>query len=193
MLDKWKRKVDALIRLAEDQAGKPEGDVAKAKLKQILDKHPWAAQEHKPLGDFAVSNLGYMARVGISREGSWTGGNLQHAIALMIADYKQRIESHERLQRMLEGWDRTLDKKLWYSIIIAVSERWSEFDENRSWFIPFRPNGKWRTMQINRNGKSVEIGAYNIPELPGVKLDYNADVDTLVVDVEAIELGIVDL
>jgi len=100
-LNKWKRKVDALIRLAEDQAGKPEGEVAKAKLKQILDKHPWAAQEHKPLEDFAVSNLGYMARVGISREGSWTGGDLQHAISLMIADYEQRIERHKQLQRLL--------------------------------------------------------------------------------------------
>jgi hypothetical protein len=100
-MDKWKRKVDALIRLAQDQAGKPEGDVAKAKLKQILDKHPWAAQEHKPLKDFAVSNLGYMKRVGISHEGSWTGKNLQHAIALMITDYEQRIERYKQLQRLL--------------------------------------------------------------------------------------------
>jgi hypothetical protein len=100
-LDKWKRKVDALIRLAEDQAGKPEGDVAKVKLKQILDKHPWAAQEHKPLADFAVSNLGYMRRVGISREGSWTGENLEHAIELMVSDYTWRIEQHRQLQRLL--------------------------------------------------------------------------------------------
>ena len=102
-MDKWKRKVDALIRLAEDQAGKPEGEVARAKLRQILEKHPWAAQEHKPLEDFAVSDLGYMARVGISREGSWTAGNVAGAIALMIADYEQRIEKHKQLQRLLNA------------------------------------------------------------------------------------------
>jgi hypothetical protein len=48
-------------------------------------------------------------------------------------------------------------------------------------------------MQVNRNGKTVEMGAYNIPELPGVKMSYDANVDTLVVDLAAIELGIVDL
>jgi hypothetical protein len=86
-----------------------------------------------------------------------------------------------------------LDKKLHNSIIIAASERWPEFGEGHSWILPFRFEGKWRTMQVNRNGKTVEMGAYNIPELPGVKMSYDANVDTLVVDLAAIELGIVDL
>jgi hypothetical protein len=35
----WQRKADALARLAEDQKGKPEGEVAARKLKEIRDKH----------------------------------------------------------------------------------------------------------------------------------------------------------
>jgi len=33
--DRWKTKVDALIRLAEDQEGKPEGDLVREKLASI--------------------------------------------------------------------------------------------------------------------------------------------------------------
>jgi hypothetical protein len=101
MQSKWQSKIDALIRLAKDQIGKPEGDLARAKLQQILDKYPWAAQQHQPLADFAVSDLKYMMRVGISREGRWTGRNLQEALAIMVADYRHRIEEHKQLQRLL--------------------------------------------------------------------------------------------
>ena len=100
-MDRWKSKVDALIRLAEDQAGKPEGDVARAKLQQILDKYPWAAEEHQALGDFAVSEFNYMKRVGISHQGRWTGRSLQDALTIMVADYRRRIEEHDQLQRLL--------------------------------------------------------------------------------------------
>lgn len=100
--DRWQSKIDALIRLAKDQAGKPEGELARAKLQQILDKYPWAAQQYQPLADFAVSDLKYMMRVGISHQGSWTGRNLQEALRIMVADYKQRIEEYERLQRLLD-------------------------------------------------------------------------------------------
>ncbi len=78
------------------------------------------------------------------------------------------------------------------SIMIAASERWPDFDESRSWIIiPFHPEGKWRTIEVHRNGVVVDMGAYNIPELPGIQMSYNSDVDTLVVNFEAIELGIV--
>ena len=82
----------------------------------------------------------------------------------------------------------SISVKLHNSIMIAALERWPEFDENRSWIIPFRFEGKWRTMEIRRDGESVEMGAYNVPELPGVKMSYNSDVDTLVVDCGATDL-----
>lgn len=51
MKDRWKTKVDALIRLAEDQAGKPEGELAREKLASILKEHPG-----QPLGE-AMSKM----------------------------------------------------------------------------------------------------------------------------------------
>jgi len=102
-LDRWESKVDALIRLAEDQAGKPEGEVARAKLQQILEKYSWVAEEHQPLADFAISEFKYMKRVGISHQGSWTGRDLQETLTIMVADYRQRIEEHKQLQRLLVG------------------------------------------------------------------------------------------
>lgn len=86
-----------------------------------------------------------------------------------------------------------MDEKLYDSIMVAAAERWPEFDENHSWIIPFRPEGKRRTIKICIGDQTVEMGAYNVPELPGVQMDYNSDVDTLVVNVEAMELGIVPL
>jgi len=94
-MNRWKRKVRALTRLAEDQRGKPEGDLAREKLLQIINKYPGAAQ-YKPVvelakKDLTMADIGWMKRHGISTDGSWTGGNLFEAIALMEADYKQRI------------------------------------------------------------------------------------------------------
>jgi hypothetical protein len=90
----WKGKVQALIRLAEDQAGKPEGELAREKLRQILEKYP-EARQYKPIRVFILKDIGYMRQHGISTEGSWTGANLQEAIALMVADYRQRIAERE--------------------------------------------------------------------------------------------------
>ncbi len=42
----WRRKAEALARLAADQKGKPEGDVAASKLAEILAKHPEARGGH---------------------------------------------------------------------------------------------------------------------------------------------------
>ena len=56
MAEKWKRKVRALIRLAEDQRGKPEGELAREKLLKILNDHP-EAREYQPVVDFAVREV----------------------------------------------------------------------------------------------------------------------------------------
>ena len=97
---RWKRKIDALLRLAEDQAGTPEGDVARQKLDEILAKHP-EARDYEPVKQFMLSDVGYMRRVGINTGGSWTGANMTEAIAMMIAEYQRRIEEHKRGQHVL--------------------------------------------------------------------------------------------
>jgi hypothetical protein len=99
-MNRWKRRVQALTRLAEDQRGKPEGDVARQKLLYILNKYP-EARDYEPVKelvrkDITLRDIGYMRRNNISTAGSWTGGNLQQAIKLMEADYRQRIERHKR-------------------------------------------------------------------------------------------------
>lgn len=96
--NKWKRKVDALIRLAEDQRGKPEGNLAREKLAEILRNHPEAAC-YKPLVDLTNGDLriittkdvAWMNRNKISTDGSWTGRDLAEALAMMEADYRSRI------------------------------------------------------------------------------------------------------
>ena len=96
-MNRWKRKVQALMRLAEDQAGKPEGELARQKLRQILEKYP-QAREYEPVQVFMARDIVAMKRRGISTEGSWTGRNLQEAIALMVADYGTRLERAKRPQ-----------------------------------------------------------------------------------------------
>ncbi len=89
----WRRKADSLLRLANDQAGKPEGELARAMLRRIIAKHPELTMGYEPLREFAMSDIGYMLRNGISTGGSWTGHNLKDAARLMVADYRQRIEA----------------------------------------------------------------------------------------------------
>jgi hypothetical protein len=99
-VNKWKRKVQALARLADDQRGKPEGDVARRKLLQIINKYPEAGR-YEPVvelarKDLTMADVGWMKRHGVSIEGSWTGRNLYKAIALMEADYRERLAGARR-------------------------------------------------------------------------------------------------
>ena len=93
---KWQPKIDGLILLAEGRAGKPEGDLAKEKLRRILRRFPELAQRHAPLDEFAnrvftMRDLGQMKRQGISTDGAWSGRNLNEATNMMVADYKRRL------------------------------------------------------------------------------------------------------
>ena len=104
--NKWKRKADALARLAEDQRGKPEGDLARQKLQEIIANHP-EAREYQPVKDLFARDLeledvGAMHRMGISTEGSWGGGTLAEALAAMSRDYKARIAGYQGRPR-IEG------------------------------------------------------------------------------------------
>ncbi|KPK86875.1 MAG: hypothetical protein AMJ81_00180 [Phycisphaerae bacterium SM23_33] len=99
-MNRWKRKVRALARLADDQRGKPEGDVARQKLLQIINKYPEAAS-YEPVvelakKDLTMADVGWMKRHGVSLAGGWTGGNLYEAIALMEADYRERLARAKR-------------------------------------------------------------------------------------------------
>jgi hypothetical protein len=98
--ERWRSKIDALTRLAEDQRGKPEGDLARQKLIEIINKHPEAAN-YKPVQDLVerdltMGDVDWMQRHGVPTQGSWTGRNLEEAIAMMEAEYKQRIARAKR-------------------------------------------------------------------------------------------------
>lgn len=91
---KWQRKVDALILLAEDQKGKPEGDVAREKLLLILNNHPEAVR-YQPLVDMAYRDISTqdvvrMHKMGISTDGVWEGATLWEAMDNMMKDYTAR-------------------------------------------------------------------------------------------------------
>lgn len=95
MKNRWQTKVDALIRLADDQKGKPEGDLAREKLLIILQNHPEAVA-YKPVLDLAwrditTKDVAEMHQIGISTDGSWTGRNLQEALFKMQQDYYRRM------------------------------------------------------------------------------------------------------
>ena len=95
MKGRWKTKVDALIRLAEDQKGKPEGELAREKLAGILKKHPEVVR-YQPLQDLAWRDISTkdvveMHRKGISTDGSWTGVDGSDALFKMLQDYQRRM------------------------------------------------------------------------------------------------------
>jgi hypothetical protein len=114
-MNRWKSKVQALIRLAEDQEGKPEGELAREKLRLILEKYP-EARQYQPVREFMLKDVGYMKRHGIPTEGSWTGGNLQEAIALMVADYRRRIAEHKG-----KDWESLIDLTEDYCFLTGIS------------------------------------------------------------------------
>lgn len=112
-VNKWRRKADALARLAEDQRGKPEGDLARQKLQEIIANHP-EAREYQPVKDLFARDLelkdvGMMHRMGISTEGSWSGRTIAEALAAMTRDYKSRIMAYwdrpriERVRQLSKG------------------------------------------------------------------------------------------
>lgn len=65
MTNRWKRKAEALLRLAEDQRGTPEGDLAREKLAEILVNHPEAGLTVR---DITLKDIGdlHKAEVGTS-------------------------------------------------------------------------------------------------------------------------------
>lgn len=103
-MNKWKRKALALAALAEDQRGKPEGELAQQKLLEIINKHP-EARTYQPLIDkieqLTMRDLGEIKRNGGTLEGSWDGATFDQALAAMLADYQARLRA-VRTKRIYE-------------------------------------------------------------------------------------------
>lgn len=79
-----------LKHLAEDQRGKPEGDAAYAKIKELIAKYPEVRAAIVPYWDFTTCDYVFLKRHGVNMEGRWTGDNLRDAIRLMQEDYCKR-------------------------------------------------------------------------------------------------------
>ena len=129
MANRWRSKVDALIRLARDPGATPdERTAARAALARITASHPEAAaiRDYGPVKQmFTTRDFVDMKRGGISVEGEWTGVNLQDAIAQMSADYARR-----------QGGKR------WANAVV-ITERAGVWWEN-----PIRPWKKAGTLRI---------------------------------------------
>jgi len=104
--DRWQPKVDALLRLAEDKgATAAERETAREKLALILTTHPEATtiRQYEPVRQFTMRDVGFMRKHGISTDGEWAGRNLHEAVAVMAADYRQRIAEFRGRKRLGEA------------------------------------------------------------------------------------------
>lgn len=95
---RWQRKAEALARLAEDQRGKPEGELARQKLLEIINKHPEAA-DYEPIIELARRDIDWvmtgthlveMKQADVSLDGKWEGDTMEGAIKAMVRDYQYR-------------------------------------------------------------------------------------------------------
>ncbi len=96
--NRWQRKAEALARLAEDQRGKPEGELARQKLLEIINKHPEVA-DYEPIVELARRDIDWvmtgahlveMKRADISLDGKWKADTMEGAIKAMVRDYQYR-------------------------------------------------------------------------------------------------------
>lgn len=92
----WRERARALARLAECQRGKPEGDLARQKLAELLERHP-EARDYQPVIDLMQRDIScqqfmHMKQAGVSIDGSWTGHTLRETIAKMCADFTYRYK-----------------------------------------------------------------------------------------------------
>jgi len=94
-MNRWKTSIQAIMRIAREKRGQPEGDVARKKLDLFLNKYPQAKQ-YAPVREFTLRDVGRMKMSGISTSGSWTGRNLDEAVAAMIRDYQDRLRARRK-------------------------------------------------------------------------------------------------
>jgi hypothetical protein len=118
MSRRWSTTAEALVRLAEDQAGKPEGDAAEGRLLAVLKRHP-EARNAPGVVSFLERKLGVSQRPapptgpmtlrewmdirrGVNVYGRWTGTNLNDALHRMERDLRARQEQAERVRVSFE-------------------------------------------------------------------------------------------
>jgi hypothetical protein len=115
-VNKWQRKATALARLAEDQRGKPEGELARQKLLEIINRHPEAAQ-FEPVVELAKRDIEWVMtgahlmefkRAGGDMSGEWEGATMEDAIKVMVADYQARYVDHFDPVEMLMAGGKAL-------------------------------------------------------------------------------------
>lgn len=110
------RTAKALVAMALDRGDKPEGIIARQKLLALINRNPELIS-YPPIVALAQSDLGFvlpatarattqrpsrphitmqdiyaMRKAGIDTSGSWTGRNLNEAIAMAAADLIRRRE-----------------------------------------------------------------------------------------------------
>jgi hypothetical protein len=110
--NRWQRKAEALARLAEDQRGKPEGELARQKLLEIINRHPGGAQ-YEPIVELARRDIDWvmtgahlveMKQADISLDGTWKADTMEGAIKVMVRDYQDRYLDHfEPIERLMIG------------------------------------------------------------------------------------------
>jgi hypothetical protein len=110
--NRWRRKAAALIRLAEDQKGKPEGDVAREKLLNIINNHPEAAT-FTPIVEFARrevtgADVARMRQYGSDLTGRWSGPDAWEA---MVRDYRARAH-RAMVQEAIDKMRREVEESL---------------------------------------------------------------------------------
>ena len=110
--------LEKLCRYAEDRSGFPDGDTARGKVKDLINKNPELV-EHPSVIALAKNDLGFILpeptvyspfdgsevtteealnfkNMGGNLAGSWTGADLSEALKMMMNDYRNRIERAER-------------------------------------------------------------------------------------------------
>lgn len=106
-MNRWQKIVDDLTRLARDQQGTPEGELAKQKIQEVLARHP-EARHYEPVqrlvddGILTGADLKFMMQSNIDVEGTWEADSVAGAMKMMQADLLGRIREFKSRPR-LEG------------------------------------------------------------------------------------------
>lgn len=100
MTDKWRSKIEALLRLSEDSGATPaEKSRAKEKLQELIRNHPEAYEQpnFKERIDRIFTGRDFLELKAMGdTDGSWTASTLEGALQMMVADYANRLARKKR-------------------------------------------------------------------------------------------------
>ena len=93
-----------LKRLAEDQRGKPEGEAALRKIRELIEKYPETRSALKPYWEFTGHDFVFLKRHGINTDGVWEGRDFHEAIRRMQEHYcRLYLEYIEKQNEMIDA------------------------------------------------------------------------------------------